>query len=104
LWRPLLLRGGLVQQRDSVGGDRGVGAGQALLQNHFGVSIAKCFFRSGCHNRHNLYDTKNEFFVLAITDRYKKLQLGVGCLCQLTRKIDFQKQKNSRTQIQARRA
>jgi hypothetical protein len=32
------------------------------------------------------------------------LQLGVGCLCQLTRKIDFQKQKNSRTQIQARRA
>jgi hypothetical protein len=31
--------------------------------------------------------------VLAVTDRYKKLQLGVSCLCQSTQKINFQKQK-----------
>jgi hypothetical protein len=72
---------------------RGRGAG-TTTKSLWSVDC-KVLFHNGCHNRYNLYDTKNESFVLAVIDRYKKLQLGVDCLCQLTRKIDFQKQKKT---------
>jgi hypothetical protein len=76
-----------------------------LLQNHFVVLAAKCFFIAAATTDTICTIQKMSLFVPAITDRYKKLQLGVGCLCQPTQKIDFQKQKkNSRTQIQAHRA
>jgi hypothetical protein len=77
----------------------------SLLQNHFVVSAVKCFFCNGHHNRHNLYDIKNESFLCRLLQSdTKNCNLVSAAYVSRHEKSIFRNKKKSRTQIQAHRA